>query len=115
MRDNAVKIDQALDRLIQQLAVMKAELESLTLGEKFQRAGTFRTAILLRSKGFLKPLHRIAVNIINRPGALAHMTTVMAQAGINIKDIELLKVRENVGGTFHLYFDTRTDAERAVQ
>jgi len=115
IKDNTMKIEQALDELVQQLTAMKTELKRSTLRERFRRAAAFRNAIPRSSKGFLEPLHRIAVSVPDRPGVLARMTTAIAQAEINIKDIELLKVRENVGGTFHLYFESLKDAERAVQ
>lgn len=115
IKDNATKIEQALDELLQQLAAIKTELKHSMLGKRFQQAAAFRHAIPRSSKGFLKPLHRIAVSVPDQPGVLARVTTAIAQAGINIKDIELLKVRENVGGTFHLHFDTLKDAEWAAQ
>jgi prephenate dehydrogenase len=115
LRDNAPQIGHVLDALIEQLLSMRGELTSAVLEERFRRAAAFRTAIPLRSKGFLKPLHRIAISVPDQPGTLARLTTVLAQSTINIKDIELLKVRENVGGTFHLHFETRAEAERAVQ
>ena len=38
----------------------------------------------------------------------------LAQEGLNIRDIELMKVRENVAGTLLLAFKTPEEAARAV-
>ncbi len=44
---------------------------------------------------------------------LAKMTLVLAKAEFNIKDIELVKVREGRGGTFRLAFESKEIASRA--
>lgn len=116
IRENAREIERAVDELLEQLSALKEHLgapEELAL--RFARAAAFRNAIPRSSKGFLKSLHRVAVSAPDRPGVLAHMTACIAQAGITIKDIELLRVRENVGGTFHLSFESLQAAQSAAQ
>lgn len=39
----------------------------------------------------------------------------LAEEGLNIRDIELMKVRENVAGTLLLAFKTPDEASRAVR
>jgi prephenate dehydrogenase len=39
----------------------------------------------------------------------------LAEEGVNIRDIELMKVRENVAGTLLLAFKTEEEAARAVK
>jgi len=51
----------------------------------------------------------------DRPGALVDMTSALHEADLSIKDIELLRIRENTGGTFRIGFDTVVEADRAVQ
>lgn len=84
------------------------------LGRKFLRAKKFRDAIPKNSKGFLHSLHDLYVWVDDKPGMLAKMTASLSRGGVNINDIELLKVREGQGGTFRLSFDsveaTRTAA-----
>ncbi len=82
--------------------------------KSFTRAKTVRDAIPKNSKGFLHPLHDLFVSVDDKPGVLAEITTALATAKINIKDIELLKIREGRGGTFRLAFDTAKIAERAA-
>ncbi len=114
LADNQDKVERALDDLMQSLSIIKTELGRPTLGARFHRAAAFRNTIPRTSKGFLKPLYRLAVNVPDQPGVLAQLTSLLAQIDININDIELLKVRENVGGTFHIHCDTLQNAERAV-
>lgn len=80
---------------------------------RFVQAKTLRDAIPKNSKGFLHPLFEVSVSVDDHPGVLSRMTTLLFKAGINIKDIELLKIRDGRGGTFRLSFETRRDAEQA--
>ncbi|MBF8296782.1 MAG: Prephenate dehydrogenase [Bacteroidetes bacterium] len=65
-------------------------------------------------KGFLHPLADVYVFVKDQPGMIAKMTSVLAKAKINIKDIELMKVREGRGGTFRLAFESKELSARAV-
>ena len=64
-------------------------------------------------KGFLSPLIGLTVFVEDRPGQLARLTALLAEAGLNVKDMELLKVREGRGGTFLLSFENRSAAKKA--
>ncbi len=69
-------------------------------------------------KGFHTPLVELSVFMEDKPGELARLTTALAEQKINIKDMELLKVREGRGGTFRLSFENRsvaTDAAHTLQ
>jgi prephenate dehydrogenase len=44
---------------------------------------------------------------------ISKISTVLFENRINIKDIELLKIREGTGGNFKLYFESISEAERA--
>jgi len=80
---------------------------------RFREAKTLRDAIPKNSKGFLHPLFEVYVSVDDKPGVLSHLTTALFKAKINIKDIELLKIRDGKGGTFRLSFDSRKEAEHA--
>jgi prephenate dehydrogenase len=82
---------------------------------RFVTAKSLRDAIPKNSKGFLHPLYEIYVSVDDKPGTLAHVTTALFKAGINIKDIELLKIRDGRGGTFRLSFESVTDSKRAAR
>lgn len=84
------------------------------LDSAFQSARDTRRTIPTDSKGFLQPLADVYVEASDRPGVLAEMTATLFEAGLNIKDIELLKFREGTGGTFRLGFASEADAAAAV-
>jgi len=58
-------------------------------------------------KGFLHPLTDVYVFVKDQTGSLAKLTGALARAGVNISDLELVKVREGSGGTFRISFGTR--------
>ncbi|MCL5021054.1 MAG: ACT domain-containing protein [Bacteroidetes bacterium] len=51
----------------------------------------------------------------DKVGVLREITSTLADAGINIKDIELLKVREGTGGMFRLSFETEQVLDRSAE
>lgn len=112
---NIAPIQEALDALIRELSMLRERLGGGGLREGFAEAARRRAGIPRNSKGFLGAFPRITVLVPDRPGALAEITAALAKDGINIKDIELLKVREWVGGTFQLHFETRDEAQQAAK
>ncbi len=80
----------------------------------FGAARIARETIPKDSKGFISPLADVYVRADDRPGWIAAATTLLAGKQINIKDMELLKVREGTGGTFRFGFGDRQTAEAAA-
>ena len=81
---------------------------------QFILAKKFRDSIPRNSKGFFHSLHDIYVWVDDKPGMLAKITGALYRRGINISDIELLKVREGEGGTFRLWFESAESASKAL-
>lgn len=85
-----------------------------SFGRDFTKAKTLRDAIPKNVKGFLAPLFDVYVKAEDHPGSLADITVALARNGVNIKDIELLKIREGESGTFRMGFATAAEADRAI-
>ena len=73
-----------------------------------------REALPARMKGFLNDLYEMVVTIADRPGTIAGVATTLGAHGVNIADIEILRVREGEGGTVRLGFTSAADRERAA-
>jgi len=84
------------------------------LRSAFESARTARNKIPKHFKGFLKPLCDIFVYAQDRPGTLTHITSTLFSNGINIKDIELLKIREGTGGAFRISLVDEAAADAAI-
>lgn len=112
---NGPVIREMINRYVQRLIDLRDRVGDDALGEDFGYANRVRGGIPKDSKGFLHVLHEILVVAEDRPGVIADIAGALAGEGININDIEVLKVREGEGGTLRLGFDTRRAAERAVE
>ncbi len=112
---NSPSLSRFMDAFIEEFQVVQGRLQSAQLKEKFEQAALTRSGISKNSKGFINPLHEILVVVKDEPGVIASISTTLYQAGININDIEVIKVREGEGGTLRLGFQGRKTAEEADQ
>ena len=79
----------------------------------FESARITRNEIPANTKGFIDPLFDITVFVKDKPGMISTISTILFENHINIKDIELLKIREGTGGNFKFYFESESDANKA--
>ncbi len=84
-----------------------------SIGDQFESARLARNEIPINTKGFIDPLYDIMVFVKDEPGMISKISTILFENKINIKDIELLKIREGTGGNFKFYFESETDAAKA--
>ena len=114
-RTNAVPIRDTIDAYIDTLSALRGRIEDEALSDDFAFANAVRDRIPKDSKGFLHPLHELMLVVEDKPGVIAEVATSLSAEGINIKDIEVLKVREGEGGSLRLGFGASEDKERAGQ
>ncbi len=113
---NRKNVGSALRLYIKQLKKIAAFVDSNPgkLAPEFKSSGRLRSRIPRSMKGFLSPLVEITIFLEDKPGELARLTASLAKAKINIKDLELVKVREGRGGTFRLSLENRNVAAEAA-
>jgi prephenate dehydrogenase len=87
-----------------------SELESV-----FEQGAQVRSRLSGPGKGFTIGLCEILVKVKDEPGMISQIITPLAATGTDIRDIELLKVREGIGGTLLLAFASLEIANQAVQ
>jgi len=117
LETNKGHIDEVIDTFVKMLEGYRKSLdrESIQVIDKaFQRARRLRDSIPRDTKGFLRPLVDVFIYVEDRPGVISEISTALFRENINIKDIELLKIREGAGGTFRLSFDDAAVADRAI-
>ena len=116
IRQNKKNIIQAIDNFIFDLEQIKnsiAKEDYETLAKKFESARVKRDEIPKSNKGFINKIYDVFVFVKDEPGVISKISTALFENNINIKDIELLKIREGTGGTFRLAFESESDAETA--
>lgn len=111
---NGDAVIEALDTFIVQLETLKERIGTPALGGDFEIANITRGKIPKDTKGFMRPLYEVLVVVEDKPGVIAEIAGELSKESINIKDIEVLKVREGEGGTLRLAFDNEEAAERAI-
>ena len=82
-------------------------------GRTFAGGKAFRQRFRMPRKGIVHDLTEFVVRLSDRPGELLSLFTPLANAQINVQDLEILKVREGESGTILLGFATPEDASRA--
>jgi len=115
---NRANIDDIIDVFVKRLSDLRVSITQGKLKEverEFENAKYGRSQIRKGGKGFLHPLYDLYVVVEDKVGVLKEITTTLADSSINIKDIELLKVREGTGGMFRLSFDTEQIMDHAAQ
>ncbi len=111
---NRDEINLAIDRYVDALRAIQNDLNADGLAARFLAAAQHRQTIPKDSRGLLTPQFDILVAVNDRPGMLAKIATALAAKQINIRDIEVLKARENEGGTFRLAFSSAADRSMAI-
>lgn len=101
-------------RTLRELRNRLIEQDLDALEDTFSEAQAARNAIPRDSKGFLHALSDVYVRAPDEPGVIHNMTGCLVDADLNIKDIELQKMREGTGGTFRLAFASTEEADAAV-
>lgn len=83
--------------------------------EYLQQARDYRRSVPHRGRGILPEIHEIIVLVRDTPGMIGKLATLLGEAGINIDAIEILHVRELVGGSIRLGFKSLENMEKALQ
>ncbi|MFC1569888.1 prephenate dehydrogenase/arogenate dehydrogenase family protein [bacterium] len=118
LETNQQVIIEAIDEFIRDLEQVKSKMATIALCADFTQANTQRLSIPRDTKGFIRPHFDLLVRVEDKPGIIASISIALAEANINIKDIEVLKVREGDSGTIRLSLETpeaRTQAQSILK
>jgi prephenate dehydrogenase len=116
MKLNKEKILAAFDSFENEFQQIKSLIENgelEKLAEKFESARKKRDEIPKNRKGMISQLFDLFVFVKDQPGEISKISTALYKQNINIKDMELLKIREGSGGTFRLAFSKLEEAKLA--
>ncbi|NLO21516.1 MAG: prephenate dehydrogenase [Syntrophomonadaceae bacterium] len=106
-----------LDELIANLQDIKQALVQSNfqhLNEELWQAKAIRDQIPRAHRGLIPSFHDIVCIVPDKPGIIGQLGFILGQEGINIVDIEILRVREGDGGTIRLGVPSEAAARKAV-
>ena len=111
---NRDAVREALSSFRRHLSALDAALDDpdmlLTAAEGAKRS---RDAIPIVRRSLLPAKHEVVIAVPDRPGQLARITRALGDADVNIKDIEVLSIRE-AGGAVRLAFDSEQELMRGT-
>lgn len=111
LKTNHDHISLRLNQFISYLTELKSDLEKQNpdnVLERFNRSKLTRDSIPRNTKGFLHPLFDLLVFVEDQPGVIFRLSKILFEHNINIRDIELLKVREGHQGAFRVSFSSES-------
>lgn len=95
------------------------EIEALyqtgKLDEVWQRAYSFQRKLARERPGDWDSQSELTVIVPDKPGSLARVAGLLAEHGINIRDIGVLHSRERQGGLLRVTLESLSDARNAIQ
>ncbi|PKM79072.1 MAG: prephenate dehydrogenase/arogenate dehydrogenase family protein [Firmicutes bacterium HGW-Firmicutes-13] len=94
--------------------ILNEQNQSRIIGE-LEKAREIRVSIPKRTRGLLPGIYDLVVLVGDVPGVIGKMATLFGNAGINIKDIEILKNREEEGGSIRFSFSSLEERDRAFK
>lgn len=115
LRTNRRNLELILPAFRRELEVLEEDLLEDGVARAFAEANALRARYSAPRKGFSAPTTEILVDLVDKPGALLDALKPLSEAGLNILDLEILKVREGEEGVLMMGFAKPADAARAVE
>lgn len=103
------------ERVLQSFRTAIHEANDIQLESQLAAARAVRDEIPRHRKGILSTMYEMVVQLADRPGAINEVTACLAAKQLNIRDIEILRVREGEGGTLRLALENEADLDMALQ
>ncbi len=115
---NKPEILRAMDEYIAGLEATRSAIEKIpadeeTLHRIFLRGNDGRASLFAPGKNAGNSFFQLTIQLRDEPGTLLSVLEPLAKAELNVRDIELMKVRENVAGTLLIAFKTESQANAA--
>ncbi len=66
-------------------------------------------------RGFLSPIWELVVQVPDKAGVLAEITSILSENNINLKDFSVMKIREAISGSIKLGFESLEDRAKASE
>lgn len=81
----------------------------------FNSAKQYRDTFSNRSPGPFMKTYEIIVDVVDEPGIIANIATLLSKHGINIKNIGIINSREYENGVLQIIFDDETSQEKSIR
>ncbi len=114
-KESILKVLDRFTAVLQETRRLVEACDDKGLEEGFEKARRLRNSIPSKMRGYLPQAYELVVTVPDRPGVIAGLARLAGDAGININDIEILRVREGEGGTIRLAFGSQEDQLKVLE
>ncbi len=80
-----------------------------------EQAKEFRRSLPYRGKGMLPEIFELVLALPDEPGIIGKVATLVGDAALNISEIEVLRNREDEGGSIRLGFSGLQERDKALE
>lgn len=112
---NSEKIVEVIEIFEEELKKFKESIMNRDENEiyyLFEEAKKIKDSMPKKKKGILLPMTEMVVFVPDEPGIIGKIAQIFGNEGVNIKDIEVLHVRENEGGSIRIGVDSSVKQEK---
>jgi prephenate dehydrogenase len=113
---NASKAVSILDNYIQILNSIKSSInsgDSKVIYDFFESAKNYRDSFSFNKRGLIEPSFEIVVDVIDKPGIIGEITSILGRNNINIKNINVSNSREYEQGCLRITLPDKKSRDAA--
>lgn len=115
---NKINILRELEIFQKKLLVLMSQIlneEEAEVLEFFQRAKFIRDGLPKKARDYLPSLYNVFVDVEDKPGIIGELTQLVGKHQLNIREIEILHVRDNVKGAIRIGFASYEEQQDALK
>ena len=113
---NTGNITEVLDRYIDSLTTLREELsdhQSRAIYQLFESSRDYRNSFAETPKGSIQPEYAFSADVVDEPGAISIISSILSGKGISIKNIGISHNREHGEGALRISFYDKASMEEA--
>lgn len=113
---NKTKLSRLLQDWINEMVTLKEFLDMNKEAEMvhyLNEAKDYRDGLNAYSSGALPAYHDLYVDVKDKPGAIAFVVQLLAEAEISIRNIRILEIRDNINGALRLSVTSKENQQKA--
>lgn len=114
IQSNRENVVQMIDQWFLEMQTIKhliEENDTKGIHSYFDEARSFRDGLPQKGTGAIPSFYDLYVDIVDRPGAIAHVTGLIESLGISITNIRIIEAREEIFGILRISFQSEADRE----
>ncbi|WP_273323128.1 prephenate dehydrogenase [Vallitalea guaymasensis] len=115
---NNTQITKVIDRFQQELSLIKesiAKCNNENIYSFFSSSRDYRNTFSDKNTGFIMKSYKITVDVIDKPGIIAEIATLLSNNNINIKNIGINNNREHQEGVLEIVFYDLDSQNKSIE